>query len=132
MVMVVVVMHQDFICKKNPTVSSIYFLLKHSIDVFTICKTPNFSKLTQLIRRWIFIWTWLNFFGCFVCVRAAYFKRQLVKRIVKYSVFLDGHVHECTVSKASVNVIRMIVSLECVRTAEKSERNRKNDYFLLS
>lgn len=60
----------------------------------------------------------------FLCV--AYFMQQLVKRIVKCSVFLGVHAHDCIVSKASVNVIRIIVSVECVGIAEKLERIKKN------
>lgn len=45
--------------------------------------------------------------------------QQLVKHIVKYSAFFDAHAHDCNVSKAMVNVIRTIVSAECVGIAEK-------------
>lgn len=58
----------------------------------------------------------------FLCVCMAYFMQQLVKRIVKRSVFLDAHAHDCIVSKALVNVIRIIVSVECVGIAEKLKR----------
>lgn len=63
------------------------------------------------------------------CVCMAYFMRQLVKRIVKCSVSLDAHGHDCIVSKAKVNVIRRIVSVECVRIA-RNERT-KNMVILL-
>lgn len=61
----------------------------------------------------------------------AYFMRQLVKRIVKRSVSLGAHAHDCIVSKAKVNVIRRIVSVECVGTARKWERKNKNMVILL-
>lgn len=51
--------------------------------------------------------------------------RQLVKRIVKCSVSLGAHARDCIVSKAKVNVIRRIVSVECVRIARKWERKNK-------
>lgn len=43
--------------------------------------------------------------------------RQLVKRTVKYSAFLGSHFLGNNVSKASVDVIRIVVSTEYVGTA---------------
>lgn len=54
-----------------------------------------------------------------LCVYVMVFMRQLVKRIVKCSAFSDAHDRDCIVSKAKVNVIRRIVSAECVGTARK-------------
>lgn len=55
--------------------------------------------------------------------------QQLVKRIVKCSVSLDAHAHDCIVSKAAVNVIRRTVSAECVGIARKSKRRGKKWLF---